>query len=152
MNKEYITKEVDKIISDKKYPSPQNFAMACAWIMGNFKALNLKILDVKKLSSLADYFILASTTNPVQSSAIADEIVMQLKKHQRLPVSREGQQSSDWILIDLGDIIVHIFSEHSRDLYNLDELWQNAPTVDIPSDYYIPADDQGPFDSGTGYF
>lgn len=154
MSKEFIAKEVDKIIADKSYKKPQNVAMACAWILGNLKAVNLKVLNVSKQSSLADYFVIGSATNPVQSNAMADEIVMQMKRLKYNPVSQEGADKTDWILIDLGNIIVHVFSEGSRDFYKLDELWVNATHIDIPQSYYFSSDEGGEDgeDSGRDYF
>ncbi len=153
MSRKFIEKEVDKIIKDKSFKEPQNIAMACAWILGNFKAINLKVLNVNKQSSLTDYFVLGSSTNPVQANAMADEIVRQLKRLKYNPVSQEGADKTDWILIDLGNVIVHIFSESSRDFYKLDELWLNATPIDIPQSYYFSSDSSGDSDpSAREYF
>src|SRR5690606_703851 len=108
MSSEYINNEVDKILKDKKYPYPLNIAMASAWLLGNLKGVNLKILDVGKQSSLADFFILGSATNTTQAQAMAAEVILQMKRAGHEIVSREGMNSgADWILLDIGDIIVH---------------------------------------------
>lgn len=137
MSKQYINQEVDKIIKDKNFDFPLNMAMTAAWIIGQFKGINLKILDVQKVSSLADFFVLASTSNTVQASSIAEEIVSQFKRNNLTICSKEGLEDTDWILIDAGDIIVHIFQEASREIYNLDSLWREAPSIPIPENYYM---------------
>lgn len=138
---DYIKKHVDEIMSDDNYPYPLNMAMAASWICGNFKAVNLKVLDLTEMSSLADYFVLASATNTTMAKSISDEVSAQLKKHGANVLSKEGShQDTDWILIDLGDIIIHIFQEMSRDIYDLDNLWSKAPRVTIPNEYYMSDD------------
>ncbi len=142
----YLDKEIDKVFDNKELVYPLNVAMSCAWIMGNMKGINLKILDVDK-SSLADYFILASASNHTQAQSMANTIVGQLRRKSLRARSVEGLIDSDWILIDLGDVIVHIFLENSRDFYKLDELWEDAKIVEIPSEYYLTHDDEDQFDS-----
>lgn len=141
MSGEYINKEVEKIINDKSFEFPLNLAMAAAWICGNLKGINLKVLKTAKTSSLSDYFVIASVTNTTQGSAMAEDIMAQLKKHGSTIRSREGLAGSDWILIDFGDIIVHIFLETSRDVYSLESLWKEAIPVSIPQEYYFSSDD-----------
>jgi ribosome-associated protein len=139
MSSEFVTKEIEKIV--KEFPYPLNMAMSSAWLLGNLKGINLKILDVKKTSSLADYFILASATNMTQGRAMADAIIVELKKHGQMPLSKEGIGNADWILLDMGDILVHIFLESARDVYDLDNLWRDAATVQIPNEYYFSSDE-----------
>jgi len=140
MSNEFVSQEVNKIINDKDLEFPKNIAMAAAWILGNKKGINLKVLDVKGKSSLSDYFILASAQNPVQAQAMADEILTQLKSHGTKSISNEGMHGeSDWILLDLGDILVHIFLEISRGIYDLDSLWAESTQVEIPQSYYFSA-------------
>jgi ribosome-associated protein len=134
MSSEYIDKEVDKVM--KGFPTPLNLAMSCAWILGNFKGKNLKVIDVRKKSTLADYFVLASSTNHTQAQSMADEIGRQARKHHSQVLSVEGKGSADWILIDLGIVIIHVFSDHARDIFNLDHLYADSATVEIPQEYY----------------
>ncbi len=141
MSNDYISKEVEKIIKDSSYEHPLNLAMAAAWICGNLKGINLKILNTKKTTSLSDYFVIASVTNTTQASAMAEDVMAQLKKHGSTVRSREGMAGSDWILIDFGDILVHIFLETSRDVYSLESLWKDAEFVEIPQEYYFSSDD-----------
>lgn len=141
MSREYVNKEVDKVINTSTFKFPENFAMASAWIMGNFKGVNLKVLNVKEKSSLTDYFVMASTGNIIQSRAMAEEIVKQFKRHKHTPISQEGIQDADWILLDFNDIIIHIFLENSREFYDLDRLWEEATSVEIPQSYYFSSTD-----------
>ncbi|EQC44691.1 ribosome silencing factor [Bacteriovorax sp. Seq25_V] len=137
---EFINKNVDEILSNKEIDSTLAKAMACAWICGNFKGINLKILDMKKSTSLGDYFVLASATNFTQASAMGQEITVQMKRVGLEVLSREGiNNGADWLLIDLGDFIVHIFQETARHIYDLDNLW-DAPSIQIPNEYYYSSD------------
>ena len=138
MSDSYIEKNVNQIMKEKEDQFPLNMAMASAWIMGNLKGINLKVLDVTESSPLVDYFVLASANNPTQAQSMADEIVRQMKRLGYKSLSKEGSNpDSDWILIDVGDIIIHIFLDISRDVYDLDRLWEEAVMVEIPQDYYF---------------
>lgn len=136
MSKEFITQEIKKIMENKDYPYPKNVAMASAWIIGNFKGYNLKVFDVSKKSSLADFFVIGSATNPTQAQAMAEEVNAQMKQFDQTPKSFEGRNGSDWMLLDLGNVIVHILLESSRSLFDLDSLWSGYPTLEIPENYY----------------
>ena len=153
MSNEFNDKEVAKIIQDKEqFPFPLNTAMASAWILGNLKGVNLKVYNVSKISSLGDFYVMGSATNVRQAHAMAEEICYQLKKHGMNVVSTEGKADSDWILIDLGDIIVHIFQEVSRGNYNLESLWGEAEPVVIPTSYYFSEENTSNNDQEKSYF
>ena len=94
------------------------------------KALDLDVLSVGALTSIADYFVLASATNERQAAAIADSIEEQLKQQLGVrPLLIEGTTPGRWILLDYGDFIVHIFTEDVRRFYGLERLWGDAPNV-----------------------
>ena len=94
------------------------------------KALNLDVLQVGQLTSIADYFIIASATNERQAVAIADSVVDQLRDQLRVkPLLIEGATPGRWVLLDYGDFIVHIFTEDVRRFYGLERLWGDAPNV-----------------------
>jgi len=94
------------------------------------KALNLDVLQVGQLTSIADYFIIASATNERQAVAIADSVVDQLRDQLRVkPLLVEGATPGRWVLLDYGDFIVHIFTEDVRRFYGLERLWGDAPNV-----------------------
>lgn len=94
------------------------------------KAFDLDVLSVGELTSIADYFILASATNERQAAAIADAIEEQLKKQLGVrPLLVEGTTPGRLVLLDYGDFIVHIFTEDVRRFYGLERLWGDAPNV-----------------------
>jgi ribosome-associated protein len=134
---EYVQNEVNKIISNTSFEFPLNHAMASAWIVANFKGDNLKIFDLRKSSALCDYSILATAQNATQARAMVDEISGNLKNHGASIVSYEGYESADWILLDTGDIIVHIFNGPARDVYDLDMVLVKNAQVKIPEEFYF---------------
>lgn len=98
------------------------------------KAVDVRVLDLQEVSSFTDYFLICSGTNPRQNHAISDEIGEQLAKLGIKPVSTEGYQSANWILMDYGDFVVHVFSEEARAFYDLERLWNMAHKVEIPAE------------------
>ena len=108
-----------------------------ALVAANFaldkKAFNLRILEVQGLSSLTDYLLLASGRSDRQVQAIAEGVRLGLKNdHATAPLAVEGMNEGRWVLLDYGDIMVHIFQEPVREFYDLDGLWSEAPTVPVP--------------------
>ncbi|HEV2246352.1 MAG TPA: ribosome silencing factor [Terriglobia bacterium] len=97
------------------------------------KAMNLTVLDVGKICSFADYFVICNGTSTRHTRAISDAIQEELKKQWNLnPAHLEGYTQSEWILMDYFDFVVHIFSERAREFYNLERLWKAAPRVPVP--------------------
>ena len=92
------------------------------------------MLDLTGITSFADYFVICTGANARQIQAIGDEVGMRLKKAGELPISVEGYNQAEWVLCDYGDLLVHIFSPKSRDYYDLERLWRNAKTVEIPAE------------------
>jgi ribosome-associated protein len=86
---------------------------------------------VREISSFADYFVLLSGANARQIQAIADEIESRLKEHGEYPSSVEGYHNAEWVLLDYGDYLIHIFSEKARAYYDLERLWRDAKPVII---------------------
>jgi ribosome-associated protein len=97
------------------------------------KATDIKVLDLKEVTSFTDYFVLCSVTNSRQAHAVCDEIEKSLKEIGERPVSIEGYDAGEWILMDYGDFLVHIFSTTARSYYDLERLWRHARVVDVPS-------------------
>ncbi|HZS53411.1 MAG TPA: ribosome silencing factor [Bryobacteraceae bacterium] len=97
------------------------------------KASEIRILDLRDVTSFTDYFIICSASNPRQGHAICDEVHKQLKEIGELPVSMEGYDRADWILMDYGDFIVHVFADSARSYYDLERLWRHAKPVDLPA-------------------
>ncbi len=87
------------------------------------------VLDTRPVSSVADYFVIATADSERQAKAIVDEIEKQMKARQVRPLGVDGEAESGWVLMDYGDVLVHIFNPGTRDFYQLEELWSGAPTV-----------------------
>jgi len=94
------------------------------------KAFDLVGLEVGELTSYADGFLLCSAASERQVGAVADAILRQLKNAGSKPLHKEGAPRSDWVLIDFGDFVVHVFTEDRRAYYGLDSLWGDAPRLD----------------------
>jgi ribosome-associated protein len=114
--------------------SSRERAVKCAAFALEKKALDVKVLEIKKLSSIADYLVLASGRSDKQTQAIADSVKEGLKQYGKA-LNIEGMTEGRWVIIDYGDIIVHVFQEEVRRYYNLDELWGNAPLLEIPVEF-----------------
>jgi len=93
------------------------------------QASNIVLLDARKVCSFADYFVICSGESERQISAIYDEVGHRLKHEGILPSHHEGTVDSGWLLLDFGNIIVHIFAQFEREYYRLDELWSQAVPV-----------------------
>ena len=154
MGNAFIEKEVSKIINDKSIEYPKNIALACSWIIANFKGVNIKIFDVRESSSLCDYNIIATSTNINQSRAIIHEMTSSLRHNNKEIMSLEGMGDAEWVLLDAADVIVHLFQETSRDVFDLDTLWKEFPQVKIPDEYYFssPQAEASTEDSTNNYF
>ncbi len=136
-SRDYISKEIRQVFQKTEGDSILKCTMIASWIMAHFKGFNLKVIDVKEQSSLCDYFLLASVQNFVQAQSMADALTRHLKSYDLRTLSKEGMEDSEWLLIDFGDMIVHIFLESVRDIYDLDTLWKDSPTIEIPSSFYM---------------
>lgn len=152
MSNPFIEKEINKVMADHK--SPENMALASAWIVAHFKGVNIKIYDVKETSSLCDYNLIASAENTTQARSMVDEIVSNLKNHEVEIISLEGMGDAEWVLLDLGDVILHIFQEVSRDAYDLDSLWAEHDQLEIPQEFYFGPGEEAkkPEDPTSNYF
>ena len=94
-------------------------------------AQDIVALDVREVSLLADYFVICSGNTDRRINAIVDEVVEQAYKNQMDVKRVEGKEASKWVLIDLGDVIVHVFNQSEREFYQLEKLWSDAPLVDL---------------------
>ncbi|MGX7051625.1 ribosome silencing factor [Leuconostoc palmae] len=97
----------------------------------NKKANNIVALDMRNVSLMADYFVIADAASNRQVQAIVTEVKDKVQEAGGTIKLIEGYQSADWVLIDLGDVIVHVFSTEQRNFYNLERLWNDAPYVDL---------------------
>lgn len=94
------------------------------------KAEDIRIIEIGDISSIADYFIIAHGNNPAQVDAMVDEVEDMLAKAGYNPKRIEGIRSSGWILMDYGDVVVHIFSKEDRLFYDLERIWRDGRIVD----------------------
>lgn len=97
------------------------------------KANDIRVLDLRGITSFADHFVICHGTNARQIQAISDAVGEELDKIGERPVSVEGYQNAEWILMDYGDFLVHIFSEKAREYYDLERLWRHAEHVALPT-------------------
>lgn len=97
------------------------------------KANNIVALDMREVSLMADYFVIADAASTRQVQAIATEVKDKIEAAGGEVRFTEGFREGQWVLMDLGDVIVHIFDIESRDFYNLERLWHDAPYVDLTS-------------------
>ena len=95
------------------------------------KAEEPVVIDLRGFSSLADFFLILTASSDTHARTIADEIRRKFKEQGILPVSIEGYDNANWILMDFGDLIVHVFKPEFRELYNLENLWLDAPKLEV---------------------
>ncbi len=100
----------------------------CKNVIEDKKGTDIKVLNLEGLSPIADYFILANGSNQNQLHAMSDEILEKLNKVKVNPKHIEGYQAGNWILMDYGDFMVHLFMPEAREFYNLDRIWKDAKT------------------------
>ena len=110
----------------------RQLAVAIAKVLDDSKARDLKVLKVRDVTVLTDYFVIASGTSTTHAAALADEAEFQMKKQFGIePISTEGYDSKNWVLLDYGDVIVHVFVPGTRDFYDLEHLWADGEPVDL---------------------
>jgi len=108
---------------------PAELAKTIVEVAADKKAADIVLLDIRELSVLADYFVICTGANPRQIGAIASAIEDKLAELGVKARGREGHVDGGWVLLDLGDVIVHIFGPMEREFYRLERLWSQAPTV-----------------------
>jgi ribosome-associated protein len=104
-------------------------ARAAVDIASDRKASDVLLLDIREVTTIADYFVICSANNPRQIQAIADTLEEELEKQGAKALHREGIAEAGWILLDFGDVIIHIFGTKEREYYRLERLWSQAKTV-----------------------
>jgi ribosome-associated protein len=101
---------------------------------GEKKAIDSVVLDLREIASFTDYFLIFSGANERQVQAISDGIVETLKKAGTPVIRVEGYKTAEWILLDYGDFVVHVFDEKARKFYDLERLWRESARVELPSE------------------
>jgi ribosome-associated protein len=99
------------------------------------KALEPVVLDLRDIASFTDYFVIVSGANERQVQAISDEVYESLKKSGHPAARVEGYKTAEWILLDYGDFVVHVFEQKARKFYDLERLWRESKRVDLPAEF-----------------
>lgn len=112
--------------------TPDRLAALCAEYAASKKAENIVAIDLRGISSFTDFFVICSGTSEPHLKAIAGEIQDRLRKeHDIRPNGVDGYPLSQWVIVDLGDVLVHIFHEEKRAFYGLEDLWGDAPRLQV---------------------
>jgi ribosome-associated protein len=101
---------------------------------GDKKAIDIVLLDLREIASFTDYFVILSGTNERQVQAISDGVVDTLKKSGTPAARVEGYKTAEWILLDYGDFVVHVFDDKARRFYDLERLWRESKRVELPEE------------------
>ncbi len=96
------------------------------------KAFDVVVLDLREIASFTDFFVIASGANERQVQAISDEVYETLKKSGTIAARVEGYKTAEWILLDYGDFVVHVFEQKARTFYDLERLWRESKRVEVP--------------------
>ena len=105
----------------------------------NKNGFDVKILDLRELTTMADYFVICSADSDTQVKAIADEIDRNLKDEGIRLWHKEGYRALNWVLLDYVDVVVHVFKKDVRIFYNLERLWGDAPSIDVEDPALVQA-------------
>lgn len=108
---------------------PAELAHQIVDIISDKKGSDIVLLDTGKVSSFSDYFVIATVESERQGKAVIDDLEKKLKALGKTPLGVDGEAGSGWVLMDYGDVIIHIFDAGTRDFYDLEDLWSNAPVV-----------------------
>jgi ribosome-associated protein len=109
-------------------------AQMAARAAGDKKATDIVILDLRQIASFTEYFVICTGASTRQVQAISNEVEERLRKVNKRPLHIEGYSSAEWILLDYGDFIVHVFSSSARRFYDLERLWRDAARVEVKED------------------
>ena len=101
----------------------------CCNALDDLKAQNILVLDIREISGFADWFIIATASSSRNAKAIANKLIESLKLQEQHLVGIEGQDDSEWILVDCGDVIVNIMQQDTREFYDLESLWGEKTLV-----------------------
>ena len=97
--------------------------------LGDLKAVNAVTIDVRRLTDVMDYLIIASGTSNRHVKSLADHVTQELKKQGVRPLGTEGEDAGEWVLVDYGEVVVHIMLPATRDFYDLERLWTPPPST-----------------------
>lgn len=95
------------------------------------KANDVTVLDIRDITTIADYFVICSGQNTLQTKAIIENIMDNLEEKHIHPINREGMETNKWVILNYGDVMVHIFAQEQREFYDLERLWKEAKVVEL---------------------
>ena len=110
--------------------TPYEVAQKAVQALDDKKARDITVLKTEKVTSLADYFIIATASSSTHGKTLVEETEKQLSEAGEPPLRREGYRSESWVLLDFGCVVVHVFLEETRKFYNLERLWSDATVID----------------------
>lgn len=119
---------------DQRAQAARNFAIEIARLAANTRCTNVVILDVRGLSPVTDFFVLATGTSPRQMRTVCDDAAEYGEEHQNRALALSGTEGESWMLIDFVDVVLHVFNAEARAFYDLDSLWGDAPRVEWTPD------------------
>jgi len=136
----HTSKEIYRVIREQSTTAIQPIATPLStppWLTAvraaeSKKAIDIRVLDLREVTSFADFFVVCSGANPKQIQAISEEIGQRLAQQGEYPASVEGYENAEWVLADYGDYLIHVFSAKARAYYDLERLWRHAKVVAIP--------------------
>lgn len=112
--------------------TPKELAIIAAKALDEKKGKEISALEITDLTTLADYFVIASGTSNTQINALCDAVEKALKEQAgEAPLRREGYRDGTWVLLDYGAVCVHVFSQEAREFYDLERLWQDGKPLDL---------------------
>ena len=111
--------------------APKEIAIAVTKALDEKKGMDIKLLKIDKVSSLADYFLICTGTSNTHVKTLCDYAEYALEQAGETMLGREGHRGNSWELLDYGTIVVHVFTEEAREFYSLERLWADAETIDI---------------------
>ena len=109
--------------------------LAALHAAGEKKAIDPVVLDLREIASFTDYFVIVSGANERQVQAISDEVNESLKKAGHAAARVEGYKTAEWILLDYGDFVLHVFEQKARRFYDLERLWRESKRVELPGEF-----------------
>jgi ribosome-associated protein len=125
-----IAAQIKTPSSPQAAEAAKQFAIEAARLAANTHCNNIAVLDVRGLSPITDFFVIATGTSARQMRSVADEIEEMGEPKNFTPIGRNGYEGESWILTDFVDVVIHIFNGEARGYYDLDGLWGDAPRVD----------------------
>ena len=119
-----------KLLASQEENAARKTALEAAKLLHEKKVQDMVLLEVSKLTYVADYFLIGTGTSDLQVQAMADHLKESFKKQGYNLLRLEGYREARWVLLDYGDLVVHLFQPEERDFYNLERLWDGAPRVE----------------------